>query len=155
MNAPLPPSSLHPSAPRVAVVGSGIAGLMAAYRLRQHAHVTLLEAAHTFGGHSHTVDVTLPNAQGAVVTHGVDTGFLVMNPRTYPGMLALLDELGVDVAPSEMSFSVQVPQAGPHGHTLEWSGHNLGSVFVQPRNALRPRFWSMLRDILRFNHLAT
>ena len=155
MNAPLPPSSLHPSAPRVAVVGSGIAGLMAAYRLRRHAHVTLLEAAHTFGGHSHTVDVTLPNAQGAVVTHGVDTGFLVMNPRTYPGMLALLDELGVDVAPSEMSFSVQVPQAGPHGHTLEWSGHNLGSVFVQPRNALRPQFWSMLRDILRFNRLAT
>ncbi len=155
MNAPLPPLSLSPERPRVVVVGAGVAGLTAAYQLRHHADVTLLEAAETFGGHSHTVDVTLPDAHGQPVTHGVDTGFLVMNPRTYPGMLALLDELDVAVAPSDMSFSVQVPGAGPRGGVLQWSGHNLRSVFVQPSNLLRPKFWAMLRDILRFNRLAT
>ncbi len=130
---------------RVAVVGAGIAGLAAAHALRERAHVTLFEADARFGGHAHTVDVTLDG-----VTHGVDTGFLVFNHRTYPLLTRLFDELGVVTAPSDMSFSVQVPD-----ERLEWSGSNLTSVFVQKRNLLRPRFLAMLAQILRFNREAT
>ena len=130
---------------RVAVVGSGISGLAAAHALAAEAQVTLFEAAARFGGHSNTVDVTLDG-----ITHGVDTGFLVFNHRTYPNLVRLFDELGVDTAPSEMSFSVQVPDTG-----LEWSGCNLNTVFAQRSNLLSPRFIGMLRDVLRFNRLAT
>jgi uncharacterized protein len=130
---------------RVAVIGSGISGLAAAYRLQGEAQTTLFEAGGYFGGHAHTVDVTLDG-----VTQGVDTGFLVFNHRTYPHLVRLFDELGVVTAPSEMSFSVQVPQAD-----LEWSGCDLNTVFAQRRNLLRPRFWGMLADITRFNRLAT
>lgn len=130
---------------RVAVVGSGIAGLGVAHGLRGQAQVTLFEAGDWFGGHTHTVDVTLDG-----VTHGVDTGFLVLNERTYPNLLALFAELGIALAPSDMSFSVQVP-----GHGLEWSGSDLATVFAQKRNLLRPRFWGMLADLLRFNRLAS
>ncbi|MEP7297766.1 MAG: FAD-dependent oxidoreductase, partial [Burkholderiales bacterium] len=130
---------------RVAVVGSGIAGLSVAHGLRDDAHVTLFEAGDYFGGHTHTVDMTLDG-----VTHGVDTGFLVLNERTYPNLLRLFAELGVEIAKSDMSFSVQVP-----GHGLEWSGCDLNTVFAQRRNLLRPRFWRMLADLLRFNRLAT
>ena len=130
---------------RVAVIGSGIAGLSVAHGLAGHAHVTLFEAGDYFGGHTHTVDLTLGG-----VTHGVDTGFLVLNERTYPNLLQLFERLGVEIAKSDMSFSVQVPDLG-----LEWSGGNLGSVFAQRRNLLRPRFWRMLSDLLRFNRLAT
>jgi predicted NAD/FAD-binding protein len=91
---------------KVAVIGSGISGLSAAHRLAPHAAVTLFEADDYFGGHTHTVDVCLPTAQGAV-THGVDTGFLVFNERTYPTLIALFQELGVETAHSDMSFSVQ------------------------------------------------
>jgi len=129
----------------VAVVGSGIAGLAAAHALGRDAQVTLYEAGSHFGGHTHTVDITLDG-----VTHGVDTGFLVFNHRTYPNLVRLFTQLGVDTAPSEMSFSVQVHQAG-----LEWSGNNLSSVFSQRRNLFRPRFLSMLADLLRFNRQAT
>ncbi|MEI2624115.1 MAG: FAD-dependent oxidoreductase [Giesbergeria sp.] len=94
---------------KVAIVGAGIAGLAAAHRLAPHAQTTLFEAGATFGGHAHTVNVTLPGEHGPV-THGVDTGFLVLNERTYPQLLALFAELGVVTAPSEMSFSVQVPR---------------------------------------------
>ena len=140
--------------PRVAVVGSGISGLVVAHGLKDHARVTLLEAGDYFGGHTHTVDVTLPDAQGQVVRYGVDTGFLVFNPKTYPGLIRLFDELGVAIAPSDMSFSVQVPRAfGPRA--LEWNGATLDTVFAQRRNLLRPRFWRMIREILRFNALAT
>jgi predicted NAD/FAD-binding protein len=138
---------------KVAVVGSGISGLAAAYRLRQHAHVTLLEAGDYFGGHTHTVDITLPTAHGPV-TWGVDTGFLVFNERTYPQLIALLAELGVVTAPSDMSFSVQVPEA-PGQRALEWSGSSLATVFAQKRNLVSPRFWGMLADLLRFNRLCT
>jgi uncharacterized protein len=130
---------------RVAVVGSGISGLAAAYRLASEARVTLFEAGAHFGGHAHTVDVTLDG-----VTHGVDTGFLVFNHRTYPNLVRLFAELGVETAPSEMSFSVQVPDAD-----LEWSGCDLNTVFAQRSNLLRPRFLGMLADVLRFNRLAT
>ncbi|WP_127995767.1 NAD(P)/FAD-dependent oxidoreductase [Piscinibacter defluvii] len=130
---------------RIAVVGSGIAGLGVAHGLRGQARVSLFEAGDWFGGHTHTVDVTLDG-----VTHGVDTGFLVLNERTYPNLLALFAELGIALAPSDMSFSVQVP-----GHALEWSGSNLATVFAQKRNLLRPRFWGMLADLLRFNRVAS
>ena len=141
---------------KVAVVGSGISGLAAAHRLRGHARVTLFEAGSYFGGHTHTVDVSLPDRHGHTVTHGVDTGFLVFNERTYPGLIALLAELQVPTAPSDMSFSVQVPGAGVLGaRALEWSGSNLATVFAQRRNLLRPRFWGMLSELLRFNRLCT
>jgi predicted NAD/FAD-binding protein len=130
---------------RVAVVGSGIAGLSVAHGLAGQAQVTLFEAADYFGGHTHTVDVTLDG-----VTHGVDTGFLVLNERTYPRLLRLFAELGVETAPSDMSFSVQVPDLD-----LEWSGSDLDGVFAQRRNLWRPGFWRMLRDVLRFNREAT
>ena len=141
---------------KVAVIGSGISGLAAAHRLRGQARVTLFEAGDYFGGHTHTVDVTLPNAQGQAVTQGVDTGFLVFNERTYPGLIALLAELNVPSAVSDMSFSVQVPGAGALGaQALEWSGSSLATVFAQRRNLLRPRFLRMLGELLRFNRLCT
>ncbi len=138
---------------KVAIVGSGISGLAAAHRLRQHAHVTLFEAGSYFGGHTHTVDLTLPTPQGTQ-SWGVDTGFLVFNERTYPQLIALLAELNVETAPSDMSFSVQVPGARGSG-SLEWSGSNLATVFAQKRNLLSPRFLGMLSDLLRFNRLCT
>jgi predicted NAD/FAD-binding protein len=130
---------------RIAVVGSGIAGLAAARELSSYARVTLYEAADYFGGHTHTVDVSLDG-----VTHGVDTGFLVFNERTYPKLIALFAELGVATAASDMSFSVKVPDAD-----LEWSGCSVDTVFAQRRNLVRPAFWKMLREIARFNRLAT
>ena len=130
---------------RFAVIGSGIAGLAAARSLAAHGHVTLFEAASRFGGHSHTVDLTLGG-----VSHGVDTGFLVFNEKTYPKLVALFAELGVETAPSEMSFSVQA-----RADHLEWSGCNLGTVFAQRTNLARPAFWRMLADLLRFNRLTT
>jgi predicted NAD/FAD-binding protein len=139
---------------KVAIVGSGIAGLAAAHHLRDHAAITLFEAGGWFGGHTHTVDVTLPGPTGAPVTHGVDTGFLVFNERTYPQLIQLLADLGVPTARSDMSFSVQVP--GKAGKApLEWSGTSLSTVFAQRGNLFRPRFWRMLRDLLRFNALTT
>jgi predicted NAD/FAD-binding protein len=140
--------------PRIAVVGSGISGLVAAHGLKDHAQVTLFEAGSYFGGHTHTVDVTLPGTDGQLIRYGVDTGFLVFNTRTYPGLLKLFKELDVTIAPSDMSFSVQVPQAFGQ-QALEWNGADLDSVFAQRANVLRPRFWRLLRDILRFNQLAT
>ncbi len=130
---------------RVAVVGSGISGLATAWALAPEARVTLFEAGTYFGGHTHTVDVTLDG-----VTHGVDTGFLVFNHRTYPNLMRLFDALGVETAPADMSFSVQVRQ-----HGLEWSGSDLNTVFAQRRNLVRPRFLAMLAEIVRFNQRAT
>jgi predicted NAD/FAD-binding protein len=138
---------------RVAIIGSGISGLSAAHHLSGRADITLFEAADYFGGHTHTVDVTLPTAQG-VQTHGVDTGFLVFNERTYPGLIALFEELQVETAKSDMSFSVQAPQA-PGQRPLEWNGASLNTVFAQRRNIFNPRFIGMLREVLRFNTLVT
>jgi len=128
---------------RVAVIGAGIAGLGAARALSGQARVTLFEAGRHFGGHAHTVDVTLGG-----ITHGVDTGFLVFNERTYPALIQLFADLQVQTAPSDMSFSVQAPG-------LEWSGSSLNTVFAQRSNLARPRFLHMLAEILRFNRLAT
>lgn len=137
---------------KLAIVGSGISGLAVAHRLRGQADITLFEAGDYFGGHTHTVDLTL-NQAGGPVTHGIDTGFLVFNERTYPELIRLLAELGVTTARSDMSFSAQV--MGPPGQAvLEWSGSSLNTVFAQRRNLLRPRFMGMLADVLRFNRLA-
>lgn len=147
---------------RIAIIGAGIAGLGAAHRLSQASgarHVTLFEAGRHFGGHANTVDVTLPDASGLPVTHGVDTGFLVFNERTYPQLIALFKELRVATAASDMSFSVQIPDqvqglAGLRAG-LEWCGSSLNTVFAQRRNLVSPAFWRMLSDLLRFNRLTT
>ena len=129
---------------RIAVVGSGIAGLSAAWLLSRHHQVTLFEAENRLGGHTHTVDVSLDGQ-----TFPVDTGFLVFNHRTYPELTRLFDTLGVETVASEMSFSVRLDQPD-----LEWAGTNLNTVFGQRRILARPAFWRMLRDILRFNREA-
>jgi predicted NAD/FAD-binding protein len=138
---------------KVAIVGSGISGLAAAHALRGKADITLLEAGAWFGGHTHTVDVTLPTP-GGDVTHGVDTGFLVLNERTYPQLIKLLAELDVASVKSEMSFSVQTHDVA-NGRAMEWSGSSLNTVFAQRGNLANPRFWGMLRDLLRFNALTS
>jgi hypothetical protein len=123
---------------RVAVIGAGISGLAAAHALRDVAAVTLFEASDYFGGHAHTATIELPRSASDAtrVAHGVDTGFLVYNDRTYPNLIRLFAELGVDTALSEMSFSVQATR--DDGGPLEWSGNNLGTVFAQRRNLLDP-----------------
>lgn len=138
---------------KVAIVGSGIAGLGAAHALRNQADISLMEAGDYFGGHTHTVDIQLPTPKG-LVSHGIDTGFLVFNERTYPQLIALFAELGVPTAQSDMSFSVQAP-TGPGRQSIEWSGSSLNTVFSQRRNLVNPRFLRMLRDVMRFNRLAT
>ena len=129
---------------RIAIIGSGISGLAAAWLLARHHPVTLFEAGNYLGGHTHTVDVSLDG-----ITHGVDTGFLVFNRATYPNLVPMLEWLGVPVAPSEMSFSVALEHPA-----IEWSGTSLGSLFAQRSNLLRPGFMRMLRDLLRFNREA-
>ena len=146
---------LLPSSQRIAIIGSGIAGLAAAHSLRGLAQITLFEAGDYFGGHTHTVDVTLPGTHGQTpVTYGVDTGFLVFNERTYPQLISLLAELGVETAKSDMSFSVKVPDA-MNGAGLEWSGSSLNSVFAQRGNLVNGKFLRMLADIVRFNRITT
>jgi predicted NAD/FAD-binding protein len=137
---------------KIAVIGAGISGLSCAYRLSQGGHdVSLYEANDYFGGHTHTVDVTLDGA-----THGIDTGFLVFNHRTYPNLVRLFDELNIDTVATNMSFSVKLPLAARFGEcNLEWAGGNLDAVFAQRRDLLNPAFLRMLRDILRFNKQAT
>ncbi|WP_367850268.1 NAD(P)/FAD-dependent oxidoreductase [Rhodoferax sp. WC2427] len=139
---------------KLAIVGSGISGLAVAHSLQGRAETTLFEAGHYFGGHTHTVDLTLPTP-GGMVTHGVDTGFLVFNERTYPQLIALLAELKVETSKTDMSFSAQIPTTVPGERYVEWSGSTLGSVFAQKRNLWSPRFWGMLRDLLRFNQITT
>ncbi len=155
--SPIEPSAAKEDGVRVAIVGSGIAGLAAAHTLaRQGAgrfDLVVFEAAGYFGGHTQTVDVTLPGPNGPI-TCGVDTGFLVFNERTYPGLIALFATLGVDTAKSEMSFSVR-SSAPDAGSALEWSGVNLSGVFAQRRNIFSWRFLRMLRDLGRFNDLCT
>ncbi|MFM8898421.1 MAG: NAD(P)/FAD-dependent oxidoreductase [Burkholderiales bacterium] len=134
---------------RVAVIGSGISGLSVAHGLSGQAHVTLFEAGDYFGGHTHTVDVEVNTPQGRT-RHGVDTGFLVFNERTYPNLIRLFNDLQVETAGSDMSFSVKVPQ-----DDLEWNGSTLNTVFAQRRNLARPAFYKMLTEVLRFNRLCT
>jgi len=126
---------------RIAVVGSGVAGLHAAWRLARAHEVTVFEAAGYAGGHTATVDVEWGGR-----TWAVDTGFIVFNDWTYPNFIAMLEELGVAWQPSNMSFSLRCERSG-----LEYNGTSLNSLFAQRRNALRPSFLRMIADILRFN----
>jgi predicted NAD/FAD-binding protein len=128
-------------AQRIAVVGAGISGLSSAWLLGQKHEVTLYEAGAYLGGHTNTVDVSLDG-----FSHPVDTGFLVFNSATYPNLIALFSHLGVASVETEMSFAVSLDEPD-----LEWSGSSLATVFGQRRNLLRPAFWRMLADILRFN----
>ncbi len=132
-------------------MGAGISGLAVAHSLKKHADITIYEAGAYFGGHANTVDICLPTPDG-MVTHGVDTGFLVFNERTYPNLIRLFAELGVETSLSDMSFSVKVPKAWGD-ETLEWSGSNLDTVFAQRKNMIRPKFLKMLAEVLRFNTL--
>lgn len=141
------PSSRHPqdaaatsAGLNIAVIGSGIAGMSAAWLLSRRHRVTVFEKDARLGGHSNTVEIELGGRRTAV-----DTGFIVYNERNYPNLTALFAHLGVATKPSEMSFAV----SRDHG-ALEYSGADLGGLFAQRRNAVRPRFWSMIRDILRF-----
>jgi uncharacterized protein len=143
---------------RIAIVGAGISGLGCAYALRQHPEfeITLYEAGNHIGGHSNTVDLTC-NIDGKEITHGVDTGFLVFNRKTYPRLVRLFEEIQAPVAPSEMSFSVSIDASTKSGEKkkIEWAGNDINSFFGQRSNLLSPSFWRMAYDILRFNRLAT
>ena len=143
---------------KVAIIGAGISGLGCAYALRQHPDldITLFEGGNHIGGHSNTVDLTLETPQGRT-THGVDTGFLVFNRKTYPRLVRLFEEIGVPIAPSEMSFSVSIDASEKTGHNkkIEWAGNDLNSFFGQRSNLFSLSFWRMAYDILRFNRLAT
>lgn len=130
---------------RIAVVGAGVSGLVTAWLLSRRYEVTLFEAGRYLGGHTNTVDVSLEGK-----THPVDTGFLVFNEKTYPNLIALFALLGVESVATEMSFAVSLENPD-----LEWAGSNLATVFGQKRNLVRPRFWAMLSDILRFNREST
>ena len=143
---------------KVAIVGAGISGLGCAYALRQHPDldITLFEGGNHIGGHSNTVDIYLETPQGKM-THGVDTGFLVFNRKTYPRLVRLFEEIKVPIAPSEMSFSVSIDASEKTGRSkkIEWAGNDLNSFFGQRSNLFSPSFWRMAYDILRFNRLAT
>ena len=129
---------------KIAIIGSGIAGLTSAYLLNRSHDISVFEAGDWIGGHTHTVDVQVAG-QG----YAVDTGFIVFNDWTYPNFIRLLSQLGVGFKATEMSFSVNDPMSG-----VEYNGHSLNSLFAQRRNLLSPKFWGMVRDILRFNREA-
>lgn len=128
----------------IAIIGSGIAGNTLAYHLHQQHRITLFEANDYVGGHTHTHQVEI-----AGETHFVDTGFIVFNDKTYPEFERMLLKAGVAWRDSEMSFSVRNEVSG-----LEYNGTSLNSLFAQRRNLLSPRFYRMIRDILRFNKQA-
>jgi hypothetical protein len=121
---------------KIAVVGTGVAGLSAAWLLSRRHDVTVFEADARIGGHCHTV------AAGDV---DVDTGFIVYNEMTYPNLTALFDHLDVPTKASDMSFAVSMDDG-----LLEYAGTSLAGLFAQRRNLASPRFWSMLRDLVRF-----
>ena len=130
---------------RIAIIGSGISGLGAAYGLRHEPGLVMYEAEARLGGHAHTVDIDYLGT-----TISVDTGFIVYNQLNYPNLIALFAALGVATKESMMSFSVSIANG-----RREWAGdRSLWKVFAQPSNVLRPSFLWMLKDIIRFNRLA-
>lgn len=129
---------------RIAIVGSGVAGLVVAWLLHPDHEITLFEAADRLGGHVHTHELDVGGQRLAI-----DSGFIVFNDRNYPGFTRLLERLGVASRQSSMSFSVREEAGG-----LEWNGTDLNRLFAQRSNLLRPSFWRMVREILRFNREA-
>ncbi len=139
-------TTTSPGRRRIAVVGSGVAGLTAAWVLQRDADVTLYEADNRLGGHAHTHDVT--HASGG--TLAVDTGFIVHNQRTYPTLLRLFEELGVGTQESDMSMSIRCDGCG-----LEYAGGcGASGIFAQPRSLVRGRFLRMLTEIKKFHRQA-
>ena len=134
---------MPPARRRIAVIGSGISGLAAAWRLSTRHDVTLFEASSRLGGHANTAKVVVGDT-----AFGVDTGFIVYNPRNYPNFVALLDHLRVETSPSDMSFAASIADGG-----FEYSS-NPNGLFAQRRNLFRPRMWRMIADILRLNRHA-
>jgi len=130
---------------KIAIIGSGIAGNVAAYHLNKEHDITLFEQNSHIGGHTHTH--AIDDGQDVI---NIDTGFIVLNDRTYPNFKHLLSELEVDVQDTEMSFSVKCEQTG-----LEYNGNNLNTLFAQRSNLIKPRFYRMISDILRFNREAS
>lgn len=129
---------------KIAIIGSGIAGLTCAHYLSKRHDIQLFEANDYLGGHTATVDVEVESGR-----YAIDTGFIVFNDRTYPNYERLLEEIGVGRQPSEMSFSVRNDENG-----LEYNGHSLASLFTQKRNVVNVRFYRFLAEIMRFNRLA-
>ncbi|GLP96962.1 NAD(P)/FAD-dependent oxidoreductase [Paraferrimonas sedimenticola] len=129
---------------RIAIIGSGISGLTAAYCLNREHDIQLFEANDYLGGHTATIDLTYQDKD-----YAIDTGFIVFNDRTYPNFEKLIGQLGVEALPTEMSFSVQNLNSG-----LEYNGHSLSTLFAQKRNLLSPKFWGFLNEIIRFNRTA-
>src|SRR3954468_24195570 len=130
---------------KIAIIGTGVSGLVAAHHLHRRHEITVYEAAARIGGHSHTVGVADPAAPTADIA--IDTGFIVFNDRNYPNFEALLGELGVAHKPSHMSFSVS------DGDRFEFSGTPWG-LFARPSHLVSPTFLRMLADWRRFNRLA-
>ena len=130
--------------PRVAVIGSGISGLTAAYRLQKDVDITVYEKDDWVGGHTHTVDVNLDGR-----TYAIDTGFIVFNEWTYPRFLNLLSELGLTHQDTDMSFSVMSETTG-----IEYAGTNLSTLFAQRHRLLSLRYHRFLFDIVKFNKTA-
>jgi predicted NAD/FAD-binding protein len=126
---------------KIAVIGAGISGLGSAYFLQRQHEVSLFEANTYLGGHTNTVEIEIDKK-----TLIVDTGFLVFNDKTYPNLIALFAELGIDSYGTDMSFGVSLDQG-----RLEWAGTNLDTVFAQRKNLISPSFLGMIKDILRFN----
>ena len=126
---------------KIAIIGSGISGLTAAWLLHQSHEITIFEANDYIGGHTHTIDVDVDGEQLAI-----DTGFIVYNDWTYPNFIELLRRLGVGSLATEMSFSVRCERS-----RIEYNGSNLNGLFAQRSNLLKPHFHRMLQDILRFN----
>ena len=143
---------------RIAIIGAGISGLGCAYALKANKdlEITVYEGGDHIGGHSNTVDFT-SHINGQDITHGIDTGFLVFNRKTYPRLVRLFEEIQAPVAPSEMSFSVSIDasEKNPLHPKIEWAGNDINSFFGQRSNLLSASFWRMAYDILRFNRLAT
>ena len=130
---------------KIAVIGSGISGLVAAHVLARKHDVHLFESEDRLGGHTHTHSIEVPSG-----TYQVDTGFIVHNDRNYPDFVKLMNQLGVETQDSFMSFSVKVEENG-----LEYNGTNIDSLFCQRKNFFNPKFLRMIKDILRFNKEAT
>jgi uncharacterized protein len=130
---------------RIGIVGAGISGLSAALELCEHHEVVLFESADYAGGHTNTIRVVKDG-----LSYEIDTGFIVFNFRTYPNFTKLLERLGVESKPTEMTFSVKCAASG-----LEYRGADLPGLFAQKSNLFRPSFYRMLSDILRFNRQAT
>ncbi len=129
---------------KIAVIGTGISGLVAAYLLSRNHEVTVFEANDYVGGHTVTKRV-----ESAGTSLAVDAGFIVYNEASYPNFVRLLDQLGVESQPTSMSFSVRCDRTG-----LEYAGTNLNTLFAQRSNLLRPRYFHFVREILRFNKAA-